>query len=163
MYTIEQIEDAIIAALAPLKVGYAAEEGDPAIYGTIRTIKSYQSELDTEEELARAVRLFPALLVMYGGSVYGEHGGRKIETMAYIIFACDRNLRAEAEARRGGSGNPGTYAMLNGVRDLLAGKQLGLNIYPLKPIREAAEFKVGAVSIYSAEYETAQALLYPGA
>ena len=161
MYTIETIEDAFIIALGPLKVGYEKQDGDPAIYATVRTIKSYQDELDSEESLALAVRLFPAILVVYAGSVYAPHGDRKIEKMTYSVFVCDKSLRSEGEARRGGAGNPGTYAMLNGARDLLYGKQLSLQIGPLELIREGKVWKDKGISVYSAEYETDQALLYP--
>jgi phage gp37-like protein len=162
MYTLEQIEDAIIAQLAPLKVGYTpVGEDDPAVWRTVRTIKSYQGELDDEETIARAAPLFPAILVVYGGSAYANRGSRKVETMRFVLFVLDRNVRQEAEARRGGPGNPGCYAVLNGVRDLLYGEQLGLDILPLEAMREDAVWFGRGVSVYSAEYETGQALLYP--
>jgi phage gp37-like protein len=150
-YTITQIEDAIIDKLSGLKASLG-----------VKTIKSYQGELDNEEEIARTARLFPAIIVMYVGSDYDEHGGRKNEKPTITLFVCDKNLRAEEEARRGGSGNPGTYAMLNGIRDLLYGSRLTLDIFPLSLLRERPIWFSKGVSIYSAEYETAQALLYPG-
>lgn len=163
MYTIEQMEDAFMAALAPLKVDYDKQPGDPVIYATVKTIKSYQAELDSEEDIARAARLFPAVIVVYTGSTYAEHGSRKVEAMRYLLFCCDKNLRLEAEARRGGNVNPGAYALLNGVRDLLYGQQLGKEIYPVKLTREDPVYLGMGLSIYGAEYETAQALLYPPA
>lgn len=163
MYTIEQIEDAIIAKLAPLKVGYTPVGGsDPAIWRTVRTIKSYQGELDDEESIARATRLFPAILVMYFGSEYEEHGARKIEKPTFVLFICDKSLRSEEEARRGGTQNPGTYAVLNGTRDLLYDSRLSKDIFPMSLLRERPAWFGKGVSIYSAEYETAQALLYVG-
>lgn len=163
MYTIEQIEDAIIAKLAPLKVGHTPiGEDDPPVWRTVRTIKSYQGEIDDEENIARAARLFPAVIVMYAGSEYAEHGARKIEKSTFICFVCDKNLRGEEGARRGGTENPGTYAVLNGIRDLLYGSMLSLNIYPLELARESPVWFGRGISIYSAEYETAQALLYVG-
>ncbi|MBW2559969.1 MAG: DUF1834 family protein [Deltaproteobacteria bacterium] len=148
-YTIEQIEDAIITALADLQASLG-----------VRTIKSYQGELE-EGDIKRLIALFPAIYVVYGGSTYAEHGPRKIEKMTYHLFVCDKNLRAEDEARRGGIQNPGTYAMLDSVRDLLFGKQLSLEIYPLGLIRQMPVWFGGGISVYGAEYETAQALLYP--
>jgi phage gp36-like protein/phage gp37-like protein len=130
MYTIEQIEDAVITKLAPLKTGYTAKEGDPAVYGTVREIRTYQGELDDEESLARAARLFPTILVMYGGSDYEEHGPRKIEKAVFCLFVCDKSLRSEAEGRRGGTQNPGAYALLNGIRDLLYDSRLSKDIFP---------------------------------
>jgi len=152
-YEIEEIEDAIITALAPLKAADSLG---------VRTVKSYQGELDSEEDLARAARLVPSIFVVYGGSRYEDHGSRKIETMSFILFVCDKNLRTEEEARRGGSGNPGTYAMLEGIRDLLYEKRLSLDIAPIKLIREEPVWFGKGISIYSAEYETAQGHLYTG-
>ncbi|MDA3832601.1 MAG: DUF1834 family protein [Spirochaetales bacterium] len=149
MYTIEQIEDAIITAVDGLK----ASQG-------VRTIKSYQGELE-ESDIKRLIALFPAIYVVYGGSTYAEHGARKIEKMTYHLFVCDKNLRAEDEARRGGTQNVGTYAMLDGVRDLLYGKQLSLEINPLALIRQTPVWFGGGISVYAAEYETSQSLLYP--
>ena len=149
-YTIEQIEDAIIKAADALK--------DADLLG-VRTVKSYQGELE-QEDIQRLVALFPAVYVVYGGSVYTDHGSRKVEKMTYHLFVCDKNLRSEEEARRGGTGNPGTYAMLDAVRDLLFAKQLSLEIFPLKLNRQTPVWFGNGISIYAAEYETGQALLY---
>lgn len=163
MYTIEQIEDALITKLAPLKTGFLpVGEDDPAVWRTVREIRTYQGELDDEESLARAARLFPTILVMYGGSDYEEHGPRKIEKAVFCLFVCDRSLRSEAEGRRGGTENPGAYALLNGIRDLLYDSRLSKDIFPLTLLRERPVWFGRGVSIYSAEYETAQALLYTG-
>jgi len=149
-YTIEQIEDAIINELQPIK----ADLG-------VRAIKSYQGELESEDDINRLVRLFPAIYVVYGGSEYAEHGARKIEKMSYILFVCDKSLRADEEARRGGAKNPGTYAMLNAIRDSLFGSMLSMDIFPITLLRETPVWFSRGISIYSAEYETAQTLLYP--
>ena len=150
-YTIEQIEDAIITAVDGLKASLG-----------VRTIKSYQGELE-EGDIKRLIALFPAIYVVYGGSNYAAHGARKIEKMTYHLFVCDKNLRAEDEARRGGTQNPGTYAMLDGARDLLFAKQLSLEIYPFSLIRQTPVWFGGGISVYGAEYETSQALLYSAA
>jgi len=163
MYTIEQLEDAIITKLAPLKVGYLpVGETDPAVWRTVKTIKSYQGELDDEDSIARAAGIFPAIIVMYVGSEYEDLGARKIERPAFALFICDRSARSEEEARRGGTNNPGVYALLNGIRDLLYESRLTKDIFPLSLLRERPVWFGRGVSIYSAEYETGQALLYPG-
>lgn len=149
-YTIEQIEDALITELNALKTSLG-----------VRTVKTYQGELE-EADIKRLVALFPAIYVVYGGSEYNPHGDRKVEWMTYHLFVCDKNLRAEEEARRGGTQNPGTYALLNAARDLLYGDRLSLDIYPLRLVRESAVWFGNGISVYGAEYRTAQALLYPG-
>jgi phage gp37-like protein len=147
--TIEDIEDAIITALDDLKDAIG-----------VRIIKTYQGELD-EADVNKLAILCPAVFVVYGGSTIKDYGARKVEHIKFHLFFCDRNLRAEEAARRGGTTNPGTYAMLNSTRDLLIGKRLGLDIYPIELIREASVWFARGISLYGAEYETAQALLYP--
>ena len=149
MYSIEEIEDAIIDKLSALKTDLG-----------VRTIKSYQSELESEADIKRIIMLFPAIYVVYGGSDYKDYGARKVEHMAYHLIVCDRSLRSEAEARRGGAQNPGTYAMLDAIRDKLFGSQLSMEIFPIALRREIPVWFGKGVSIYSAEYETAQPLLY---
>ena len=150
MYTIKQIEDTVITALAPLKISL-----------DVRSIKSYQGELESENEISRIVGLFPAIYVVYGGSGYDEHGARKIERMSFHIIACDRSLRSETEARRGGAMNPGIYAMLDGIRDILYGEALSMEIFPFSLIRQEPVWFGKGFSLYAAEYQTAHALLYP--
>ena len=149
-YTIEQIEDAIISELQSLKASLG-----------VRAIKTYQGELESEDEIKRLVMLFPAIYVVYGGARYENRGDRKVKHMAYHLVVCDKNLRTEPEARRGGSNNPGTYAMLEAIEGSLCGSQLSLEIFPFNAIREEPVWFGGGISIYGAEYETAQALLYP--
>lgn len=151
--SIKEVEDAIISALQPLKGSLG-----------VRTIKSYGGELETEDQ-ARAIKLFPAIYVVYGGSEYDEHGPRKVERMSFNLLACDRSLRSEAEARRGGAVNPGVYAMLDAMRDRLYGSALGLGstVLPFRLLRQSAVWFSSHVCIYGAEYETGQQLIYPEA
>lgn len=146
-YTIEAIEDAIIAAV------------DAITAVTIKTVKSYNGDLD-QADLRRLTGPLPAVYVIYGGSKYVDHGARKVEAMRYRLLVCDKNLRAEAEARRGGTGNPGTYAMLNAIRDALCGEQLSMTITPLALLREDPIFNGSGISVYGAEYGTSQSHLY---
>jgi phage gp37-like protein len=148
-YTTETVEDAILTALAALKTSL-----------DVRTIKTYQEELDEKNVKTLALAL-PAIFVVYGGSVWTAHGRRKTEHFSFHLFVCDKNLRKEEESRRGSARNPGTYAMLKGVRDLLHGQQLGMEITPFGLVRETPICLDGGISIYAAEYGTAQAHLYP--
>ncbi|MBU1109967.1 MAG: DUF1834 family protein [Candidatus Riflebacteria bacterium] len=150
-YTIEQIEDALIAGLDTLKGSLG-----------VRTIKSYQGELE-EGDIKKMVVRFPAIYVVYGGSEYADHGARRVESMTFHHFVCDKNLRAEDQARRGGNQNPGTYAMLDAIRDELYGARLSLEIEPIRLVRQEAVWFESGISVYGAEYVTAQALLFPAA
>lgn len=147
--TIEDIEGAIITALDDLKEDLG-----------VRAIETYDGELE-EDDIKKLALLFPAIYVVYGGSTLIDRGARKIEKIKYQIMFCDKNLRTKTSASRGGAANPGTYAMLRGARDLLIGQRLDLDIYPIELIREASVWFQRGISVYGAEYETAQALLYP--
>lgn len=153
-YTTEAIEDAIITALTPLK---------NAVTGLgVRTIKSYQGELG-ESDIRKILVLFPAIFVVYNGSQYPPITScRKNEIMTWQIFVCDRVLRTENEARRGGPGNPGTYAMLHEVRDIMVNAQLDLpDIEPFQIESESPVWLDNAVSIYAAQYRTVNRHIYP--
>lgn len=150
-YTITQIEDAIIAALEPLK----SSRG-------VRLIDSYREELDSEEDIQRAVRNFPALLVVYSGSRYAEHGSRKVQWMSFTVFVMDKSLREAGEQRRGGAHGPGAYVLLDDTRDTLVEQRLSLDIYPFRLVGETPVWFGKGIAVYAAEYETAQALLYTG-
>lgn len=150
-YTIEQIEDAIITALEPLKTSIG-----------VRVIKTYGGDLDSPEALKDAmVAQFPAIYIVYGGTEPASHGERRLERMSYSLFVCDKSLRKEEEARRGGTQNPGTYAMLDAIKEKLWGKQLGLEIEPFDLKREMPIWFGKGLSIYAAEYESTKPSLYP--
>ena len=125
-----------------------------------RTVKSYQGELDAAD-IKRLLNLFPAIFVVYGGSSYLARGSRKLETMRFQLFVCDKSLRAEEEARRGGTTNPGVYTLLNAARDILCGQLPYPEMQPLELIREEAVWFGSGISIFGAEYETTQGHLYP--
>jgi len=145
MYAIKDIEDAIVAALAPL----ITENG-------VKTVKTYGNELGTGDDPSQLVHLFPAVYVVYGGSNYAHHGTTVAETMTFHVLACDRSLRGEAETRRGGENNPGTYVLLEAVRSKLLERQLSLDIAPLDIIEQMPIWGEQGISIYSATYQTTQ-------
>lgn len=150
-YTIEQIEDAIITALGPLKTSIG-----------IRVIKTYSGDLDSEEALKEAMAMqFPAIYIVYGGLEAASHGERKMEEMSYSLFVCAKSLRKEEEARRGGAQNPGTYVMLDAIKEKLWGKQLSLEIEPFELKREMPIWFGKGLSIYAAEYKSSKPSLYP--
>lgn len=151
-YDIEQLEDAVIAALAQLKTSLG-----------VREIKSYGGELE-EADFKKMVANCPAIYVIYGGSGYKSHGARKVESPGLTLFVADRTLRGEEEARRGGANNPGTYRMLRECRNLLAGQSLGLpDLAPLEILRDTPVWFGNGISIYAQDYECAQGHLYPSA
>ncbi len=154
-YTIKQIEDAAVALLAPLHTSLG-----------VRTIKTYQGDLEVaaiEEFVKRVTAQAPAIYVTYGGSGYKSHGARKVETQQVLLIVVDKSLRDEADARRGGANNPGTYAMLAGARDALTGQQWLADLWPAEIIHEAPIWSGDGIAIYGAMYETSQGHIYPAA
>ncbi|MFH2098176.1 MAG: phage protein Gp37 [Pseudomonadota bacterium] len=152
-YTIEQIEDAFVSTLQPMK-------SDGAV--GLRTLKTYQGELSDPGKLKDAfIALFPAILVVYGGSRFVDGGARKVERMRFTLFACDRNLRGEEAARRGSGTSPGAYAICEAARDRLFGSRLGLKIEPLELLRQDAIWFGQGISVYSQDWETGNFHLFP--
>lgn len=141
-YSIGDIEDAIISLLEPLKTSLG-----------VKTIKSYQGELD-DEDFRKTVIIVPAIFIVYAGSSYSDYGPRKLDNMTFMLFICDRSFRAEDETRRGGTEGPGTYAMLRGARDSLVEQQVLDGLSPMQIVREEPIFYARGMSVYSAEYTT---------
>ncbi len=145
-YSKTEIEDALIAVLAPLH----SDQG-----GDVRKIAGYQGELDSEN-LTQFVIQFPAILVAFAGSAYKMDAyPYMIEELTYTILIADRNMRGNEAARKGAPRTVGTYTLMRQVRQLLHGKRLDLSMAtsdPLTIVREVALVNTKTVSIYSAEY-----------
>lgn len=145
---IDEIEDGILARLnsAPIS-GYA------------RTIATYQGDL--EGEISQLVLQFPAILVQFQAAEYASRvvtgKVREIE-FSWLIFACERNLRGNAAARRGAAGSVGVYTILDDMRALLNNHKLAgaalATLHPLRLVREAALMNERDIAIYAAEYGT---------
>jgi len=150
-YDIEQIEDAVVNLLQPLK-----QSG-------VRTIATVQEEL-TEDSLKRLAaqpkNQLPAVFVVYSGSHYQSHGRRKVETLILSLFVVTRSLQNDQEALRGGA-NIGTYTILREIRDLLTGQLLLPEMLPVEIQSEESIWRGNGLSLYGAAYSTGQTHLYP--
>lgn len=149
-YSVEQVEDAILEALAPLKGSMGIK--------TIDTI----DEAFLAEDMSKTIARFPAIFSAYTGSDYEDQGQRQIERINFTLFIGDKSLRSKGEARRGGHQNPGAYAVLKAVREALAGKALLPALFPIMPGGQGPSFFQAGAAIYSALYKTGQVLLLPG-
>lgn len=142
--TIEQVEDQILLALAPLKVGQPG--------GYVSNIDTYQGQLDqgtVEEIIAQLGTNFPALLVVYLGSQLSEDPPYLFDDVqTWGIFICAQNLRGEKEARRG------AYTLIQDVKTKLAGNSLGLGIKPLSLRAVDSVLVAPPLSIYGMTLET---------
>lgn len=147
--TIAQIEDAIIAALAPLTVAQG---------GYVKEISTYQGQLDQntiQEIVEKLASNFPAIMVIYLGSKLKEDPTYVYDDrQSWGIFLAAQNLRGEQAARRGAGGDQGTYQMIVDVRAKLAGNWLGLFIQPLS-LKSIDSILVGeGLSVYGMTYES---------
>lgn len=144
-YTIEQIEDALITYIDALKASLG-----------VLTVDTYQGEL-SDLDVHPIDTALPAIYVAYAGSESEEHGMQYVELIAFSVFICDKSFESNAEARRGGDSNPGTYAMLRGVRDIVHGSKVGLSLHTsFHFVSEESLWAEGGLSVYGAVYEASQ-------
>ena len=140
-YTKKNIQDAILAALAPLSVqggGYA------------RVLKPYSGELDSASLMADALQL-PAVFVSYASSAYGPGPYLSAsETLSFnVIVLC----RAGSE--------PDAFKVLEDARGLLCGGTLGLDVSPLRLTRESLLSSTQETTALSALYSLTQTISLP--
>lgn len=146
MHSITAIEDAILAALEPLKASLK-----------VREVKPYAGEVEAEK--IKTVRAWPFLLVTFNGVPgVADHGSRKIEATRWLVLAGDSHQSDLARARRGGTG-PGTYAMLGGVRQELEGVQMLPGLLPAVRLGEETLVNEAGMSVYACHYEISQPYL----
>jgi len=142
MYTITEIEDAIISTLKASEMGAYCKK-----------IDSYQIEGGDLEEQIRLFSLqLPCALVMFSGGEFSHQlSGVQDEEMSFSILVCAQSMRGGGDPRRGAVG---TYQMLDDLRSTLSGQTCGLQIAPLLPVRRAPEVNTKMFSAYSIEFKT---------
>lgn len=139
--TILEVEDAILAALEPLK----AEAG-------VRQIAPYSGDLEPDK-FAETVQSWPSLLIFYGGATIEDHGQRKIEVQRWVVFVCSQYGDDLALARRGVAGRPGAYGLLEAVREKLEDITVAAGLMPAKLLGQSSEVQGKGMAIYSAQFE----------
>jgi phage gp37-like protein len=138
--TLTEIEDAIVTALQPLQASLK-----------VKTLAPYGGELDADS-VKESVKFWPCLLVSFQGSSVEDLGQRKIEHLRFVIVTGDLNQTDAAKARRGGSANPGTYALLEACRGLLEGVQLLPELMLTESMGASSSVQFGGVSLYAARF-----------
>ena len=116
-YTITEVEDKVIAALAEQMASY------------IKTCKSYQGEFDSQEEIQKLLLLSPAALVIFKGrdsKSLTPHGHAHVRTMTFTVYLVARDLRGEATART--KAESGVYAMIEDCDAALLDEKLDMDI-----------------------------------
>lgn len=113
-YTPGQVEDAIVTALTPLKTSLG-----------VATVKVYPLPPKLDEAMIREIKpLMPCLLVSHLGDDYLGDDASKPCDMTTQVLVADCGTNNSSEATRGGTGNPGTYAMLAAANLALQNKVL---------------------------------------
>ncbi|ELS5671324.1 DUF1834 family protein, partial [Escherichia coli] len=128
----------------------------------VQDVRTYAGELD--EDPGRIVRSLPAAWVTFGGIVkterYSTSRRKYIATGRFVVVVGDYNTRSEQSARQGGTvrDEVGTNQMVESVRRLLTGQDLGLEIDYFEPGRVRTLFNTGvaerAMSVFACEFDT---------
>ena len=143
MHEFQQLEDAVIAALEPLKM-----QG-------LKTLAPYSGELEAEDIIS-ITRLFPCVYVLAGGMRVSGEGNNSIAQIELTALVGDRNVRGSAAAARKGATGIGVYGMLEAARGCLHGKQMLPGWLPMMIEEESPLVYVPkqGVCIYTAIYKT---------
>lgn len=139
MYSIEDIEDAIVQALA------ASDLED-----TCGTIDHFSGSIDDlVEEMKKKPAQKPAVFVLYTGSMFHQPANRSYDDeQNYSVIAIVRDHRG-GDARRSG-----IYAVLEIVKATLIDNDLGMDIEPLEPLGIELVEIAERVSIYAFSCKT---------
>lgn len=129
MYTVIEIEDAILATLKASALNTYVKDFFPV------------PSLD-EKTVSTILKRSPSIGVMAGNGTYGpEMSGKQDETGIFAIMAFNKNLRSpSASLRGGGSGEPGCWDMIDDARNVLKNSKLGLEIIDCHPVSRAYLF-----------------------
>lgn len=152
------IEDAVIALIK------AASDSNALGY-RLAQVASYGGEFD-DETFFTAVRKFPAVWVTVGGSKPRPLSAHKVQLAPVIVVMVGaRNVRGERHTRHGSVTEPGSYQLLEDVRALLLGRDLGLAIGRLRMGADRTLFntrlgKEGR-SVLAAEFHTEHTYTLP--
>jgi phage gp37-like protein len=142
MHEFEQLEDAVITALEPLKT-----QG-------LRMLEAYAGQVEVDD-LEEMITLFPCIYVMITGLSSKANNKSDVVEMGVSLIVGDRNLRGSGAAARGDATSPGIYDLLSAARDALHRKHLLTGWPPLMLASEAPIIYAPKQSIclYEAVYE----------
>jgi len=142
-YSIEEIEDAIIATL----------KGDATLHNYVKTFDRLPWERADEAE--KLVKLYPALLVAYtGGSDESKVTNTVDHTGKFSVWCSARNLRSPSAAATGPvAGEKGVYDLLHDVLGCLHFSNLGLDIFWCRSLRVRPLAASPRITIFAREFE----------
>lgn len=143
MHEFEQLEDAALAALAPLEAGIG-----------VRTIEAYAGQLETEKVSMITTR-FPCYYVIADGLGNSRSNNMDDSRLALMLLVGDKNYRSNAAAARGNATRPGVYAMLEAARGVLHRKKILTAWAPACLVSEEPQVydPKNGLCLYTAVYE----------
>lgn len=135
------VEAGILATLSPMTESHG-----------VATLKGYEGELSSVEELKAALPRLPGVLVTYAGSRFlpDEGGGGRLERMTWTVLVAAKSLRSKAEAKEGG------YALLDGVKAAMWGEIVAPGVTPAELTRREVVFQDSGLAVYAATFEIEQ-------
>lgn len=140
-YTIAEIESSLISELQ-------------SAFGSSCTVAPYAGEV--EDLSANAEQLTvqaPAVFVVYGGSEFAESANNSYDDEQ--IFSL---IHVAQDLRGGEDLKASAYGMLETSKDALIGKNIGLDIEPIHPVRITAQLLAPTLNIYSFDIKTSYSL-----
>ncbi len=140
-YKKSEIESAILNALSPLRIGNG---------GYLLELDVYRGELSAAGVFKESVRT-PSVFLSYSGSIYGTGSYLHAEeSITYNIIAFCRT-----------GTTPDACKLLEDVRDRLCGSSIGLDIKPLRLMREYSIGVTKEFTTLSAVYSVTQKVYMP--
>lgn len=138
MYRIEEMEDAIAAAIG--NAGYDAK---------------VVSREPTAAELSSKTGEEPATLVIYDRAEPSEINFASVKGTDFYfnLVVTARNLSERGAAERGDGNTTGIYEVLNGLKNVLTGSSLGLAAQPMVFISEKPLLRTQRLSAYAQEWK----------
>lgn len=129
----------------------------------VKSVESYGGEFD-EENLAEAIKAFPAAWVTFGGvrksSAVDMRKTKWKAEGSFVVMVGNISTRSEAATRQGGASTReiGTNLLVSAVRRLLTQQALGLEIERLSPgsVRTLYNTRIQkqAFSVFAVEFHT---------
>ena len=143
MHEFEQLENAVIAALEPLK-----DAG-------LKTLETYSGQLDVDDIEAVTFQ-FPCVYVVVPDLSLIDVNRYDKYRMELTLIIGDRNVRGNAAAARGDASSPGVYALLETIRGKLHRQKImdGWTPLALKSESSLVYAPKASICLYTAAYET---------
>ena len=143
MHEFEQLENAVITALEPLK------------NAGLKTLETYSGQLDVDDIEAVTFQ-FPCVYVVVPGLSLIDVNRYDKYHIGLTLIIGDRNVRGSAAAARGDASSPGVYYLLKAVRNKLHKKKIlsGWTSLMLKSEESLVYAPKATICLYAAAYET---------